>query len=183
MSNWLLRKQESELDYAETDITRNPGESYLTLTPTNTVLDAGDRKFWLKLCNSQGMAVDGIPVVSGLPRKSWELVLPEDDFAGSGRCLVMGKYLIGAIEIGEWGDAIGNFWVSLIPQTVTNGRGDFGIHPDANRYSDFPSPGTAGCVGLLSLGDPERLRKWLSMANRPRYLYTNYGLLRGVCNG
>jgi hypothetical protein len=52
------------------------------------------------------------------------------------------------------------------------GRGDFGIHMDANRAM---SPGSAGCIVLYDPAAKSRVQAWLNNANAPKELTVSYG--------
>lgn len=57
----------------------------------------------------------------------------------------------------------------------TTRRGNIEIHIDWNREG---FPGTAGCIGIYSIGDYKTLVSWLRETD-PRDLYVDWGL--GTC--
>jgi hypothetical protein len=129
----------------------------------------------LHLVNSLRRSVDVITVCCGFGHRTWDIVEPEDDYPGSLRPLPPGRYQVGVLEKGDFGSAIGRYWVSLAPTFMTYGRGDFGIHEDANRAFGIRGSGTAGCVGTLHKADSDRVIAWMGQKNRPVALYTAYG--------
>lgn len=103
---------------------------------------------WIK----DGRLVDALHVVSGQP--GLKGVRCSDDHCGSMRPCPEGTYRLGEVEEGRWGDAIGDYWISI---NGTEPREAVGIHQDANRAW---APGTAGCLGALNQSDMIRICGW-----------------------
>ncbi|NEQ36999.1 MAG: murein L,D-transpeptidase [Okeania sp. SIO3I5] len=129
-------------------------------------------------------SVDFIYCNSGAPGRQ-NFRIGTDSWAGSLEPLPEGQWYVNDIE---WADGIDNFIGAAYtdgigPVTVpisytgpdSTERSAIEIHIDWNhRYS----PGTAGCIGLHSVQDMERLIDWLRDTD-PRELYVDWGL--GTC--
>jgi hypothetical protein len=83
-----------------------------------------------------------------------------------------GKFGIGKTT-SSYNEGIGG-WFVPIEGAGDNvmGRGDFGIHMDANRAM---SPGSAGCIVLYDTAAKSRVQAWLNNANAPKELTVSYG--------
>lgn len=137
----------------------------------------GFRVFNLEFYSTEGKKVDSLPVLSGSASTQYsDMVAPEKDYSGSGRCLPEGVYSLGELEdIGtgrSWGEGIGRYWVSVDATNPVNSRGNFGIHDDANRSY---SMGSLGCVCPFSSEGYDRIVGWMTQKSRPQYLICNLG--------
>lgn len=124
--------------------------------------------------------MDTMMVVSGAPGRQQFRKGP-DSKAGSLEPLPQGRWYIEDIAWAggkdnydaSWGEALGPASVPLrYLGPGATGRSAIEIHYDANRSY---SPGTAGCLGLLSLDDLRKLVGWLR-ADDPRLLLVDWGL-------
>ncbi len=132
-----------------------------------------------------------LKVRSGLPRNQKFRLKPES-LPGSDEPLPQCDYVLkNAMWSGHTGDfaappfdgGTGPVLIHLEPVVAGLTRRDgFEIHIDWNRYPFSPgaangrgSPGTAGCVGLLSVADYKVLLSWID-AHNPTRLVVDWGL-------
>jgi lysozyme len=129
-------------------------------------------------------AVDQIPAISGQPGQQAFRTVTQSR-AGSMEPLPEAYWLVGAVEWASgirndysknWADdanGLGPVWVGMRCNSPTE-RTAIGFHLDNNAAT---SPGTNGCVGILSLAD---LKKFVGWFNDPRYApkvaIVNWGL-------
>lgn len=135
----------------------------------------------LTLCLHEGdRIVDQTTVVSGSPSKQ-NFRMASVSKAGSMEPCPEGYYGLGVVEWANgqgsynasWGEGLGPVWVSVNPHMETE-RSAIGIHLDAN--SSY-APGTAGCIGILSIESLKKVVSWFSdPVKRPKLLVVNYGL-------
>lgn len=129
----------------------------------------GSRQIWLD-----------IPACSGQPyAQTFRRAGDDGNISGNMEPLPQGKYSVGSIEWasgknvyeGSWGEGLGPVYVAVSCDDERK-RGGFGIHLDANRDT---SPGTAGCIGILTLDDLQELVGALRRVG-PRELEVDWGL-------
>jgi lysozyme len=159
---------------------------FLRLTKTDTTNAVGLVNLLLSLVDKGGAVVDSLPIISGQPWAQ-EFRTADVSHSGSMEPLPEGYWTVGDLEFasgvkgnygGEWSSALGPVYVELNCTSPT-GRGDIGIHLDANAEE---SPGTAGCVGIPKAGadDLDNLRKFVgwfaNSAEAPERLVVNWGL-------
>lgn len=104
--------------------------------------------FWMR----GGKPVDRVYVCSG--QAGLKPVKREEDYSGSMRPCPPGEYKLGPVEEGNWGSAIGYYWISVYG---TEPRQAVGIHEDANRGY---APGSAGCICPLNENDMQAVAYW-----------------------
>jgi hypothetical protein len=136
---------------------RPTGRSYIRMVNTSQKDQYGANMFMLQLVDAKGAIKDRMMVVSGVPSRQ-ALRKAKDSVGGSLEPVPEGVYNLGRTEWGNHGSALGPLWVDVNP-TMATGRGAIGIHLDANRSY---SPGTAGCVGILSKADLNRVSTWIN---------------------
>lgn len=129
-----------------------PETSYMLMTRTGQQDQYGGELFSLQLC-SGSKVLESMSVISGAPGKA--PVPVDQDYSGSMRPCPQGRFKLGGVERGNWGEAIGSLWISVYG-TEPN-RSAIGLHLDANRSY---SPGSAGCVCPLVPSDMERVARW-----------------------
>ena len=154
-------------------------ESQLRLVRTGTTDGRGLEVLRLDLMEN-GKATGTLNVVSGAPGAQ-RFRLGKDSRAGSLEPLPQGRWRIEDIAwaagkdnySGNWGPGLGP---ASVPLTYlgpgTTQRSAVEIHYDANHGS---SPGTAGCVGLNSIGDLKTLVGWLRRLD-PQVLVVDWGI-------
>lgn len=127
-----------------------------------------------------GKVIDSIKTISGLPGSQYQIFKSAAlSKAGSYQPLPEAYYLIGK-EDWEDGkdnfggkiinDGIGPFCFALTP-TSKSGRSGILEHLDWNKKR---SPGTAGCLGYLTVEDMKKRIEWQRKYN-PKYHVVNYG--------
>jgi lysozyme len=130
-----------------------------------------------------GAVVGELLAVSGAPRAQ-VFRKGVDSKAGSMEPLPEGRWGISDIAwaggkdnyTASWGAGLGPASIPLrYLEPGTTQRSAIEIHYDANAGS---SPGTAGCVGMRSVGDLQTLIGWLRDTD-PRDLFVDWGL--GSC--
>lgn len=150
----------------------------LKLTRTGRTLECG--------CEELRLFIDGhpdlldIPACSGQPyAQTFRKAGDDGNISGNMEPLPQGMYGVGSIEWasakddydGSWGKGLGPLFVA-VTCAQEHKRGSFGIHLDSNRST---SPGTAGCVGILTRQDLETLVEALRRVD-PRKLVVDWGL-------
>jgi lysozyme len=158
---------------------------FLRLTKTGDTNADGLVELLLSLVEG-GSAIDSLPIISG---QSWAQNFRTADVSHSGSMepLPEGYWTVGDLEFasgvkgnysGSWSDGLGPVYVELNCTSPT-GRGDIGIHLDANAEV---APGTAGCVGIPKAGADglDNLKKFVGWfanpAEAPERLVVNWGL-------
>ncbi|MDG2992436.1 glycoside hydrolase family protein [Candidatus Synechococcus calcipolaris G9] len=146
----------------------------LRFQPT-PITDHGLIRWHLSLMNGD-RPVDQINAYSGSPYAQ-ALNTGSRDFPGSLRPLPPGRWKIGPIEDAgsSWGEAIGRYWIDLLPMagTQTYGRSAFGIHLDANHHQPR-GRGSAGCIVTPREADLERVLGWLRAKAKPEFLVCSH---------
>jgi lysozyme len=159
-----------------------PGKNYLLLTKTNQKDTTGCFKLKLEYIKD-GLAKDSLVVVSGTPKRQF-FRTGKDSRRGSFEPLPEGKWTIhspimwkGGSDVYDrnkvWETGIGPVKILLdyVPVDGTR-RGNIEIHLDWNKSTN---PGTAGCIGVNTISDFQRLVGWLRETD-PRELYVDWGL-------
>ena len=153
-------------------------KNILKLTRTGKTLDCGCEK--LRLFIDGNLELLDIPACSGQPyAQTFRKAGDDGNISGSMEPLPQGMYAVDAIEWasakddynGSWGKGLGPIFVA-VTCAQEHKRGAFGIHLDANRST---APGTAGCVGILTLEDLKTLVKALRQVD-PKALVVDWGL-------
>jgi hypothetical protein len=134
----------------------------LKLTPTSRSNDLGNPIYSLSAVN-KGETIFRVDAVSGTSKSQYRDRHKGDNFAP----LPDGSYDIGAVEPGINPEAGRNF-VRIRPRFLTR-RTDLGIHVDVSYNRRNGRDGTAGCVGITTRRDRDRLVKWVRKYN-PRRL-------------
>ncbi|MEB3259285.1 MAG: glycoside hydrolase family protein [Cyanobacteriota bacterium] len=160
-----------------------PGQTYLRLVNTNQRDPYGLNVLRLDYIKT-GAVAGSLKVCSGAPGCQVFRTGTESQ-RGSNEPLPEGLWFIHNIE---WCDGRDNyngavFSSGLGPVSIpldykgpgTTRRGNIEIHIDWNREG---VPGTAGCIGIYSIGDYKTLVSWLRETD-PRDLYVDWGL--GTC--
>jgi GH24 family phage-related lysozyme (muramidase) len=178
----LARRRAAELTLflgAATPPAKLPTESHLRLTRTKVTNSRGLVVLRLDLMEN-GNRTGRLLVVSGAPGAQ-RFRLGKDSRAGSLEPLPQGRWRIEDIAwaagkdnySGSWGPGLGP---ASVPLTYlgpgTTQRSAIEAHYDANHGS---SPGTAGCVGLNSIGDLKTLVGWLRRLD-PQVLVVDWGI-------
>jgi hypothetical protein len=149
----------------------------LIMTPTGRRDRWGFRQFDLALTNN-GKAVDRCTVISGGGDRQYErFILPKNDWSGSMRPVPEGIYLLGPVERGWWGSAIGEIWIGIEPtkESQVHDRSAIGIHADYNR--NIPGyEGSAGCICPYDQLGIKRIASWCDAKARPERLVVDYEL-------
>jgi lysozyme len=169
---------------------QDPTGNFLTLTRSGEFDEF--RAEVLTLSNFvDGQFNASLKVRSGLPRNQKFKLKPEST-AGSDEPLPQCEYAIkdivwsrspGDFAAPAFNSGTGPVFVPLEPTKPKITRRDgFEIHIDWNRYPFSPgaangrsAPGTAGCIGLLSVADYKILVSWLN-ADKPGRLIVDWGL-------
>ncbi|MFM7390798.1 MAG: hypothetical protein ACKO34_09290 [Vampirovibrionales bacterium] len=142
------------------------GKPYLRLVATNQKDEHGNIRMKLQNIDAQGKVIGELAAVSGAPGKQDLGALTK--VAQSNAPVPEGVFSVGAgVASGEPG--IGRLF---FPVEGTPGRSAIGVHLDANRST---SPGTAGCIGLLSEADLATFEQWMKADNHPKEIEVNYG--------
>lgn len=158
---------------------------FLRLTKTDKTNGKGLVELLLSLVKG-GTTIDSLTIISG---QSWAQNFRTADVSRSGSMepLPEGYWMIGDLEFASgvlgnynasWGDGLGPVYVELNCTSPT-GRGDIGIHLDANEEV---AVGTAGCVGIPKAGGDglTNLKKFVgwfaNAAEAPERLVVNWGL-------
>lgn len=127
--------------------------SLMLFTPTADIDEFGATLYKLALVVN-GKEVSHVKAVSGQPGK--KPVRLKQDVSGSMRPCPEGKYQLGGVAEGWWGDGLGRYWIPVIGTEPY--RRAIGIHPDQNRYKGFP--GSAGCICPLDEKSTVRVCAW-----------------------
>jgi hypothetical protein len=157
--------------------------SYLRLVRTSGKPDArGLELLWLDRVKN-GIVLSSLWAVSGAPGHQF-FRASKDSISGSMEPLPEGRYRLGGLD---WANGEGNYSASFAPGLGAvwvgleyeapggTDRTAIGIHLDQNAKI---SPGTAGCVGLLTPADEKTFVGWIK-ADNPRHLFVDWGL--GTC--
>ena len=179
----LVRRRQEERQLFLSAVNTAAGSSYLLLIRTNQQDLSGLNLLELNYYE-QGAKVESIKVVSGAPGHQF-FRTGAASRAGSLEPLPEGQWYVHDII---WGNGRDNFTgepfgpgLGAVSTPLSyegpgeTERGDIEIHIDANREL---APGTAGCIGVLTVADYRTLVSWLRRSD-PRQLYVDWGL--GSC--
>jgi lysozyme len=160
------------------------GRNYLVLSKTNSK----DRFGLFNLCLAyfkDNICRESINVCSGQPRKQI-FRTGKDSLAKSMEPLPEGRWRLNSIDWAAgpnvydkavWNNGLGPAKMAIdYDGPGTTARSAIEIHMDWNRAA---APGTAGCIGVLTVADFKTLANWMSDSNRPRFLYVDWRL--GTC--
>jgi hypothetical protein len=135
--------------------------AFLKLTPTSRSNDLGNPIYSLSAVN-KGETIFRVDAVSGTNKSQHRDRNKGDNYAP----LPDGNYDIGAIEPGINPEAGRNF-VRIRPRFRTR-RTHLGIHLDVSYNHRNGRDGTAGCVGITTKRNRDRLVKWVRKYNPQR---------------
>jgi lysozyme len=160
-----------------------PGKTYLRLTKTNKRDQYGLSILILDYIKN-GAVIGSLDVCSGAPGCQVFRTGAQSQ-PGSNEPLPEGVWWIDNIA---WCDGRDNYTGAVFASGLgpvstpleyrgpdSTRRGNIEIHIDWNRQG---SPGTAGCIGIYSIGDYNQLVSWLRDTD-PRELYVDWG--NGTC--
>lgn len=146
----------------------------LYLTRNHKRDEYGLEKLNLQLLDPSGKVVASLPACSGVAgRQNFRPIANE--VAGQLEPIPEGSYLVGMVEwAGKkagtydvwYSAALGPVWVDLYPARA------IGAHLDGNRFQG--APGTAGCLGLLTMEDLKTFVYWL-ITYKPERLIVDWG--------
>jgi hypothetical protein len=137
------------------------GKLYATFKPLGMEDEYGGALFNLHM----EMDGDRLDIECGSGQPGHHPIPVEQDYPGSMNPIPQGVYVIEkpvVEDLASCDPAIGPVWMALTPQSETNGRGGFLIHPDFNwQYS----PGTAGCPFPLRTRDIYTIADWVKRSS------------------
>ena len=137
--------------------------SFMTLTPTGETNALNNPLYKLRLY-ANGKLVDSFITVSGRNYTQTK----NRDRSGTEAPLPDGKYTVSKSAIPGTIAEAGDRFLPIQPQ-FTTGRTALGFHVDPSFEKDNGEDGTAGCIGLVSRDDLDKLLTFVSTYN-PKFL-------------
>jgi Bacterial pre-peptidase C-terminal domain len=160
-------------------ISTNGDRPILRLSKTSAKTSSGLVQLQLELVQGNKV-LDKVVAISGIAGKQ-NFRLPSQSQSGSMEPLPEGKWSLGSPEWAgnakgdfnsSWGEGLGPVWVSVEPLMSTQ-RSAIGIHLDSNASY---SPGTAGCIGVTSKNDLQKVVSWFDNSLAPKTVVVDWGL-------
>lgn len=126
-----------------------------------------------------GQVIDTVDAASGAPsNQRFEIAGKNRQGSGSLAPIPEGSYNLGTVQKGNFGGGLGKTWIDIRDSKSNSmaiggtGRGDFGLHEDANRLAG--SPGSAGCVVFYDAASTSKVADWVK--GGARKLQVDWGL-------